>query len=193
MRLPDVGAQGGRGTTSALRSPVENRSGQIIAEGLAGVGSTIADLGVSIKKAENASSYASGRSQWAIAEMQTRREVMEDPDFMNWEKNYRDKLPGRLEPILATLSNRDRAQFEQEAYVDIERGGGQLFEEAFKRESDVKVTELGETKVALMDQFLTAKSPEDRARIIHTYSNHVDARHALGCTPFRPTHNDARG
>lgn len=104
---------------SALPGIVSDRSGQIAAEGVA----DIADIFKRRQERKDRFNYGKARSALLQADIETRRSLESDPDWANYETKYREGMKVARETASAMIKDpQDRAFFDQEANLDVERG-----------------------------------------------------------------------
>lgn len=143
-RLPDVGGQ--RPIPHSQRSIPTDRSGEIAGGALAGFGDNLARIGGEIQERQDRFAYAQARSDLLHADIEARRELENDQDFATYEQRYRERLGKARETATAKIQGRmDRALFEQETKLDIERGAVSIRDLSKRKEIDVGRAGLDET------------------------------------------------
>ena len=131
-RIPDANAltlripQSRRGITS-------DRSGEILGE-------AAVELGQAFGRAEERRDkfrYGKAKSELLQADIQARRELESDPDWQTMEPRYRERMKKAREKAAAGITDRgDRAYFDQDSDLDLERGAAAIAEISRAREVD---------------------------------------------------------
>jgi hypothetical protein len=136
-KLPDVTSLQ-RPVPRSQRAIPSDRSGEIEGAAVADFGGNLARIGGDIQQRQDRFAYAQARSELLQADIAIRRELENDQDFATYEQRYREKLGKAREGATAKVQGRmDRALFEQETKLDIERGVSSVREIARRKEVDV--------------------------------------------------------
>lgn len=166
-RLPDVTSLGERRVPVSQRNVPTDRSGEITGAAVAGFGDTLARVGADIQERQDRFAYAQARSELLQADIAIRRELENDQDFGTYEQRYREKLGKAREGATAKIQGRiDRAIFEQETKLDIERGVTSVREAARRKEVDVNRAGLNSLLESNRSAALEAKDEAQRVALI---------------------------
>ena len=131
-RIPDANALTKR-IPQSRRGIVSDRSGEILGE-------AAVELGQAFGRAEERRDkfrYGKAKSELLQADIQARRELESDPDWQTMEPRYRERMKKAREKAAAGISDRsDRAYFDQDSDIDLERGAAAIAEISRAREID---------------------------------------------------------
>jgi|AGTN01.3.fsa_nt_gi hypothetical protein len=137
-RLPDAPALGERSIAIGRAPLVQDRSGEIAAAGLGQAADRIGSTVAAFAQRQDQLQYAKARSELLMADSAIRKELETDNDWQTYEQRYREKLGKARETASALVRSRsDKALFEQETTLDIERGAGAVRDLARRKEVDV--------------------------------------------------------
>ncbi len=134
-RLPTV-VDIGRQIPESRRRVVADRSGQIVGDSISAAGSNLASITERRSQREDKFAYAQAKSSFLRSDIESRKTLQDDNDWQGWEQRYRDSMSKGLEESLKVLTPGDRALFELDAQLDIERGSEKIRELARGREVD---------------------------------------------------------
>jgi hypothetical protein len=131
----------GSPTPRRARGIVQDRSGEIEADSTArfasSVGNTVQQLGAQINAREDKFSYAQAKSSLLQADIATRKQLEDDPDWGTYEARYTEAMGKALEGSAKLIRTpQDRALFEMDAKLDTERGAGEVRNQAKRKEID---------------------------------------------------------
>jgi hypothetical protein len=159
-RIPDS-SQLGYSVPQARTPRFQDRSGQIVGgatQRLAGTVGRVADV---LQEREDKFSYAQAKSTLLQADIETRRSLENDPDWGTFEKRYSESMTKAREKASGMIrSNRDRALFDMDAKLDVERGVGEVRGIARRKEVD---TGRGGLAAMLDTSRATALNAQDEA------------------------------
>src|SRR5688572_10431738 len=137
-RIPDATALGERNIPSGRAPAVGSDAAQIA---YASLGQTAERIGQTVNAfvgRQEQLQYAKARSELLTADATIRRELETDNDWATYDERYRERLGKAREKVTQTLTSRtDRALFEQETALDIERGSTSIRDMARRKEVDV--------------------------------------------------------
>ena len=134
-RLPTV-VDFARQIPESRRRVVADRSGEIIGESLSAAGANLASIAERRSQREDKFAYAQAKSSFLRSDIESRKTLQDDDDWQGWEQRYRESMSKGLEESLKVLTPGDRALFEVDAKLDIERGAEKIRELARGREVD---------------------------------------------------------
>ena len=130
--IPDANALTKR-IPQSRRGITSDRSGEILGE-------AAVELGQAFGRAEERRDkfrYGKAKSELLQADIQARRELESDPDWQTMEPRYRERMKKAREKAAAGITDRgDRAYFDQDSDLDLERGAAAIAEISRAREVD---------------------------------------------------------
>lgn len=122
-RLPDVMDLGAPVVPRRARGIVSDQSGQIAAEAVGNFAGAVGNIANQFREREDKFSYALAKSKLLQADIQTRKSLEDDPDFETYEKRYQESMTKALDESNKLIrGSRDRALFDMDAKLDVERG-----------------------------------------------------------------------
>jgi hypothetical protein len=128
-RLPDA-EDLRRSAPQSRRGIVTNHSGEIL-------GNTLQQVGAQRAEADDKFAYALARNTVLSADLAARKQLENDPDWGTYEQRYTESLQADIKSAAGQIrNNRDRALFEQEAKLDVERGAVGIRQQARAKEVD---------------------------------------------------------
>lgn len=136
-RIPDASALGER-TIARGRAPTyEDRSGEIAAESLGHAADRLGQVATAIGEREDKFAYAQAKSTLLQADIEARKSLENDQDWGTYEKRYTESMSKARESASGLIrGNRDRALFDMDAKLDVERGVGEVRGLARRKEVD---------------------------------------------------------
>lgn len=172
-RLPSAEDFGARPVPRASRGTVTDQSGQIIGQAVEGLGENLIRLAGQRNERQDRLGYAKARSTILQADIAARQELENDNNFETYESRYRERLGQARQVASQSIRGRtDRALFEQDSAVDLERGVAEVRGLAKRREVDTGRAWLAQTQDSNRTAALEAKDEGTRAALI---SNTLDS------------------
>jgi hypothetical protein len=145
-RLPDVTALGARPVPQSRQPVITDQSGEIVGQAVESAGNTLIQLSAQREARLDRIGYANARSTILQADIAARRELENDNDFATYETRYREKLGQARQDAIGHIRGRtDRALFEQDSALDVERGVTEVRGLARRKEVDTGRAGLDET------------------------------------------------
>lgn len=143
-------------TPRASRAIVSDRSGEIAAQAtsdFAGINNIVQQ----VAEREDKFSYASAKSSLLQADLDTRKSLENDPDWTTYESRYTEAMTKQLgEASKMVRGNRDRALFQMDAKLDLERGALEVRNQAKAKEVDWGRADTDQTLEALRNSAISA-------------------------------------
>jgi len=122
-RLPDRTDLGARPIPSGRRAIVADNSGQIVADAVSNVGERIEGQAAAVIEKEDKLAYGAAKTALLKADVEARSELEQDGDYETYESRYNDRMNKAREAATSLIQSRsDRAAFEMESTLDIDRG-----------------------------------------------------------------------
>lgn len=179
-RIPDVSDLGPRPIAQARAPRTVDQTGQILADT-----PNIARLADSIStnewQQESQLAQAQARSGLLQADIAARQSLENDPDYTTYESRYREKMAAASERASASIVGRsERALFEENTKLDIERGAMAIREQARAKEGDVGRASLDELLSSNRSAALSAKDEATRAALITNTQQALQGAQAKG-------------
>lgn len=166
-RLPNVDAFGARPIPRSNRPVVADRSGEIIGNAVEDAGSSLGRLSEHLSAREDKFNYAKAKSTLLLADIAARKELEADQDWETHETRYRERILKAQESASALIrSSSDRALFEMDASLDLERGAEAIRQQARSIEVDKAMADMGTLLESNRAAALGAKDEATRAAII---------------------------
>lgn len=159
-RIPDVTALGARPIPTSGRAITRDRSGEMLADGI----SQIVD-----EQVEKRDRFDAGRARAALlqADIDARRELENDQDYGTHETRYLEKMKKARDTAAGMFRTRsDRAAFEMDSDLDIERGRGAVRDGARRIEVDTGRAAMNSTLDQNRRSALEAKDESTRTAFI---------------------------
>lgn len=166
-RIPDASALGER-TIARGRAPTyEDRSGEIAAESLGRAADRLGQVATVIGERENKFVYAQAKSIVLQADIEARQSFQNDQDWSTYEKRYSDVMAKAREKATGLIrGSRDRALFDLDAKLDVERGVGEVRGLARRKEVDTGRAGLASMLDSSRTTALEATDEATRASVI---------------------------
>lgn len=162
-RIPDVMDLGARPVPRRSREIVQDRSAEISADAMGQFAGAIGNVAHQFGEREDKFAYAQAKSSLLQADIATRKELEDDPDWGTYETRYQESMSKALQASSKGIrSNRDRALFEMDAKLDLERGTASIREKAKVKEIDWGRSTIDQTLEANRAAALNA--PDDASR-----------------------------
>lgn len=142
-RLPDITDLGSRPTPVSRRQIASNPRAGAVGQALEGFGETVGRIGEGIAENEARLATAAAKSAILKADVATRQELQDDPDYETWGTRYAEKMKAVREQAAKSIPGKQaRTLFDADAELDIARGSAQLGQIAQGRRSSAR-TALG--------------------------------------------------
>lgn len=126
-RLPDLDSLGARPVPQGPRGTSSVRNAGAVADAAAQLGGQIAQIGQGMIEKQDKLNYAAARASLLKADVQARQELQDDPDYETYGARYTEKMKAARDAAAGMIkSNSDRALFQAESNVDVERGLGEV-------------------------------------------------------------------
>lgn len=136
-RIPDVMDLGSSPVPRRARGIVQDRSAEISANETAQFAGSIGNIAQQFGEREDKFAYAQAKSSLLQADIATRKQLENDPDWGTYETRYQESMNKALQASAKGIrGNRDRALFEMDAKLDLERGLGEIRGKARSKEID---------------------------------------------------------
>lgn len=180
-RIPDVTDFGARPVVQARAPRVIDQSGDILAEGIGRAASTVSQIGAQFLQRQDQFATASARSEILQADVAVRKSLENDSDYSTYETRYTDAMQKAREAATAKIrSKTDRALFDEQAKLDIERGSASVREAARTREVDVSRANLDSTLEGNRTSALEARDEPTRTAFIQATQDAIAGAQAKG-------------
>jgi hypothetical protein len=179
-RIPDATSLGY--SVPQARTPrFQDRSGQIVGDATQRLAGTIGQAADVLQEREDKFAYAQAKSALLQADIEARRELENDGDWATYETRYSEKMAKAREKATGLIrSNRDRALFDMDAKLDVERGVGEIRGVSKRKEIDWGRGALDATLEANRTAALNAKDEQTRAALIAATQEMIGGAKAKG-------------
>lgn len=179
-RIPDSSSLGY--SVPQARTPrFQDRSGQIVGDATARLAGTIGQAAEVLQEREDRFSYAQAKSALLQADIEARRSLENDQDWPTYEKRYTESMTKAREKAAGLIrGNRDRALFDMDAKLDVERGIGEIRGLSKRKEIDWGRASLDSTLEANRTAALNAKDEPTRAALIAATQEMIGGAKAKG-------------
>ena len=165
-RIPDA-SQLGYSVPSTRTPRFQDRSGEIVAGAVGRFGQVAGQVASEIQEKEDQFAFAQARSALLQADVDARRALENDNDWSTYEKRYSESMTKAREKAAGMIrGNRDRALFDMDAKLDVERGIGEIRGVAKRKEIDWGRASLDGMLEANRTAALNAKDEPTRAALI---------------------------
>lgn len=122
-QLPDIDSLGSRPVPQSNRGVASERNADAAANAFANIGETVGAIGNRMVEKQDKLSYAAARAALLSADMKTRAELQDDPNYGTYESRYTEKMAAAKATAAGFIRSRsDRAMFELDAQTDTNRG-----------------------------------------------------------------------
>lgn len=126
-RLPDLDSLGARPVPQPNRGVSSVRNAGAVGDAAAQLGQQVTQMGQGMIEKEDKLNYAAARASLLKADIQTRQELQDDPDYETYGARYTEKMKAARDQAAGMIkSNSDRALFEAESATDVARGEGEI-------------------------------------------------------------------
>jgi hypothetical protein len=150
-----------------MPAPAVSRGGLILADAVQDTARAVTRAGALHDRREDRFAYAKAKSTLLQADIDARRELENDPDYGTYETRYREKMAKAREAATGLIrSQRDRALFDEDAKLDVERGSFDISRQAWAREVDVERGNLDALLEKNRAAALNAKDEATRAALV---------------------------
>jgi hypothetical protein len=161
-RIPDS-SQLGYSAPQTRTPRFQDRSGQIVGDATQRLAGTIGQVAGALQEREDKFSYAQAKSTLLQADVEARKSLENDPDWSTYETRYSESMTKAREKAVGLIrGNRDRALFDMDAKLDVERGVGEVRGLARRKEVDTGRASLESTLAANRSAALSA--PDEATR-----------------------------
>jgi hypothetical protein len=168
-RLPDATSLGERPVPQPRRTVTTDQSGQVAGQAIESAGASLIRLSEQRQERQDRIGYAQARSSLLQADIAARQELENDNDFATYETRYREKLGKARQDAAQFIKGRaDRALFETDTAVDLERGVAEIRGLARRKEVDTELASLNETKQKNRTAALEAQDDGTRKALIQS-------------------------
>jgi hypothetical protein len=179
-RIPDA-SQLGYSVPQTRTRHFQDRSGEIVADAAGRFGQTVGRRAYQIQDREDQFAYAQAKSSLLQADIEARRSLENDSDWQTYEKRYSESMTKAREKAAGMIrGNRDRALFDQDARLDVERGIGEIRNVAKRKEIDWGRASLDGMLQANRTAALNAKDEPTRAALITATQEAINGAKAKG-------------
>lgn len=135
-RIPDA-SQLGYSVPSTRTPRFQDRSNQIVASGVGQFAQALGGAADAYQEREDKFAYAQAKSALIAADVEARRSLESDQDWGTFEKRYSESMTKAREKAAGMIrSPRDRALFDMDAGLDVERGLNEVRGVAKRKEID---------------------------------------------------------
>lgn len=192
-RIPDASAVGY--STPQGRTPrFQDRSGEIVAQAVGQFGQVVTQAADAYQEREDTFAYARAKTALLQADADARRELENDQDWGTFEKRYSEKMATAREKAAGMIrSSRDRALFDMDAKLDVERGAGEIRGVAKRKEIDWGRATLDGMLESNRTAALNAKDEPTRAALIRTTQDAIEGAKAKGYISEQEAMNQQQG
>lgn len=165
-RIPDA-SQLGYSVPNARTPRFQDSSSQIATGAAAQLTEAVGAVADRYQEREDKFAYAQAKSALQAADIQARRELENDQDWSTYEKRYSEQMTKAREKAATFIrSPRDRALFDMDVKLDVERGVGEIRGLARRKEVDTGRAGLAGMLETARTTALEAKDEATRAGII---------------------------
>lgn len=165
-RIPDA-SQLGYSVPRTRETYYADQSSDILGNATQQLTSTVARAAGQLREFEDKFNYAQARSALLTADIEARRALESDNDWASYEKKYSDAMAKAREKSSGMIrGRRDRALFDSDAQIDIDRNLGEVRNLAKRKEIDWGRGSLSSLLESNRTAALNAKDEATRAAII---------------------------
>jgi hypothetical protein len=165
-----------RAIPQSQRAIVQDRSGEILAEGVANAADSVMRTQRGVQEKQDRFVYATAKSEVLQADIEARKELENEKDSSTYEPRYRERMQKAREAAAAKIRDpASRALFDQETKIDVERGAADIRGAARKREVDDGRAKLEANLAANQQAAWKAKDEASRAELIRASEALIDA------------------
>jgi hypothetical protein len=179
-RIPDA-SQLGYSVPNARTPRFQDRSNQIVTDAAAQFAGTVGQTADVYQEREDKFAYAQAKSSLLQADVDARRSLENDQDWQTYEKRYSESMAKAREKAAGMIrGNRDRALFDMDAKLDVERGVGEIRGLAKRKEIDWGRASLDGMLESNRTAALNAKDEQTRAALIGATQDAIEGAKAKG-------------
>lgn len=179
-RIPDS-SQLGYSVARANTPHFTDRSGEIEADAVGDLAATVSQAAGVLQAREDQFNYARAKSSLIQADIDARRSLENDQDWETYERRYSDSMKKALEGASKMIrGKRDRALFDADAKIDLERGIGEIRNIAKRKEVDWGRSSLDSLLESNRTAALNAKDEPTRAALIGATQDAITGAAAKG-------------
>lgn len=192
-RIPDASQLGY--TVPSIRTPrFQDRSGEIVAESAGRLAQSIGAAADAYQEREDKFAYAQAKSALLSADVEVRRTLENDQDWGTFEKRYSESMTKAREKAAGLIrSPRDRALFDMDAKLDVERGVNEVRNVAKRKEVDWGRASLDGMLQANRSAALNAADEPTRAALISATQDAIDGAKSKGYISEQEAMNQQQG
>ena len=182
MQLPSINAplpvaQSNRGVSTYDGTQVARANAQI-GQAIGGAVTEFADKAIQKQDRYN---FAMAKSSFLKSQIEAENELDQDQDYATYAKRYGDKMTkARDQAIAMVTSPSDRALFQPDLDLDIQRGLGAVARKAKSKETDVGRGALMDTIAANREIALQSTDDEARASVIKSTTDAIEGAKERG-------------
>lgn len=164
-RIPDA-SQLGYSVPRSRAQHFQDRSGEIVADAIGRFGQVAGRIANDLQEKEDQFDYARAKTSLAAAESEARRALENDNDWQTYEKRYTESMTKAREKAAGMIrGNRDRALFDMDAKLEVDRGIAQVRSLAKRKEIDWGRGEVANAETVNRELFINAVDDQERQRI----------------------------
>jgi hypothetical protein len=179
-RIPDA-SQLGYSVPQTRTPRFQDRSGEIVASAVGRFGQVAGQVASDIQEKEDQFAFAQAKSSLLQADVDARRSLENDQDWGTYEKRYSESMTKAREKAAGMIrGNRDRALFDMDAKLDVDRGIGEIRNVAKRKEIDWGRASLDGMLQANRTAALNAKDEPTRAALILATQEAINGAKAKG-------------
>lgn len=180
-RLPDLDSLGARPVPQGPRGTSSVRNAGAVGDAAAQLGAQVAQIGQGMIVKEDKLNYAAARATLLKADVQARQELQDDPDYETYGARYTEKMKAARDQAAGMIkSNSDRALFQAESNVDVERGLGEINGFARGKRVAAQKGTLAQTLIDLTETGSSALDDATREQTIHSMNEAIDGALTAG-------------
>lgn len=173
-RIPDASSLGY--SVPQSRTPrFQDRSGQIVGEATQRLAGTIGQVAGALQEREDKFGYAQAKSTLLQADIEARRSLENDSDWATYETRYSEKMTKARETAAGFIrSKSDRALFDMDAKLDVERGVSEVRGLSRRKEVDTGRAGIAAMLESSRTTALEATDEATRASVIRNIQDGLD-------------------
>ena len=180
-RLPDLDSLGARPVPQGPRGTSSVRNAGAVGDAAAQLGAQVAQMGQGMIAKEDKLNYAAARATLLKADVQARQELQDDPNYETFGARYTEKMKAARDQAAGMIkSNSDRALFQVESNVDVERGFGEVNGLARGKRVAAQKGTLAQTLIDLTETGSSALDDATREQTIHSMNDAIDGALSAG-------------
>jgi hypothetical protein len=192
-RIPDA-SQLGYSVPRTQTPRFQDRSGEIVADAAGRFGQVVGQVANEIQEKEDQFAFAQAKSALLQADVEARRALENDGDWQTHEKRYTESMTKAREKAAGMIrGNRDRALFDMDAKLDVERGVNEVRGLAKRKEIDWGRASLDGMLETNRTAALTAKDEATRAALILATREAIEGAKAKGYLSEQEAMNQQQG